>query len=118
MKIARAVFRSKGEGPPDLRHAAIKYAAFRQDADHGMRLIVEQERAFQDRGFAAELALPKRVTDNHDPVVAGLVLAGREGPSHRSLNAKDLEVIGRDPKTGSLRRPIDAGQRHGTAHER
>ncbi len=71
MEVARHVFRRERERPPELRvAAAVERPAFRQHADHGVRLAVENQRAADDVACAAELGLPERVAEHDDEVLA------------------------------------------------
>ena len=67
----------------------------RQDADHLVRLVVEQQVAAEDGGVAAEVALPGGVAQHHHARRAGLVFFGAERAAKERLDAEHGEVIGR-----------------------
>ncbi len=118
VKVARHVRRFERQGPPDLIEGAVERAALRQHADHRVRLVIEQDRPIHDTGIRSKLADPERVAEDHDTVVAELILAGRERPSESRFDPEDAKVVCRDACAAQLHWLADARQRGASARLR
>ena len=78
MEVARHVGRLESQRPPELVIGAVEGAARRQDSNHGVRLIVEEQSAIEDRSVASETVLPQHVREHHHTIAAGLVFVRAE----------------------------------------
>ena len=92
--------------PPQLqvlRHPEVYLAADggahagRHDADHGVGLAVEQDRAAQDGGVAIVVALPEAMAEHHAADLGAFFLTG-EDASQKRLESQDLEEARAHPK--------------------
>ena len=104
MKIARHVGRLERERPPELIERAVEGASRRQHPDDRVRLVVEENRAVDDRGIRSELVDPEHMAEDDHAILASLVLIGKKRAASLRLNAEDLEVAGRDPRPTKLHR--------------
>jgi hypothetical protein len=68
----------------------------RRHADHGIGLVVEQQRAPDHVGPRAEPRAPQRVADDHDVVAARSLLVRAEAAAEPRPDAHHLEEVGRD----------------------
>ena len=76
-----------------LQHRHQPGETFRCDADDGVRLSVDQQRAPKRRGIAAEVTDPRRMGDHGDPGRAWPVILRQQRAPDRGRDSEDLEVI-------------------------
>jgi hypothetical protein len=108
--VARPFAWRECQRTPQLRPAPVERAVGRHDADHGVRIPVEQDRAADDGRIAPELLLPERMADHDDAIASGRVFAGGERPSRCRLGAIDVEVRGRDAGPPDLHWSTGSGE--------
>ena len=111
VKVARHVGRFERERPPELVECAVEGAPGRQHADHRVGLVVEQNRAIDDRGVRPELVHPEHMTQDHDVILPELVFIGQERAASFCLDAVDVKKMRRDTCAPDLDRVSDAGER-------
>ena len=95
---------TEGEGHPQL-DAGRKHEVLRQDADDLVALAIDPYRAPDQRGLAAEAALPQPVAEQHHPGGARLVVRGQEVAAEQ-----------RRPPEGAQRGRGDARRAHPLGH--
>jgi len=83
----------------------------RHDTDDHVLLPVQRYRAADDGAVAAETPLPQAVTEHHDLVISGFVLASSKRPTHDRGHAEEIEQIGRHLETRYPLGPLSARQR-------
>ena len=87
------------EGSPQFRLLGVVEVC-RHDADDLVRLRVQHQRPPDDIHIAAELTLPKAVSQHHDKVIPRLDLVGHEHAPHQGTGPQEREQFGgneRDP---------------------
>ena len=99
VEVARHVRGQKRQRPPDLRRRSIESASLGQHANDGVRLAVQLNDTIDDVGIGTELALPQRMADHRDLMLAELILTGQEGPAQGRFDAEDTEVTSRHAGT-------------------
>ena len=72
----------------------------------------------QHRGIGTETAFPEHMAQQHDTIVAGLVLARKKRAAQRRLHAEDVEVVRRDARASDRDRLAPTGQRGAPANFR
>ena len=102
-KITRHVRRLEGKGCPNLGCGAIEGTAFLKDADHGVCLAVQQDVPSQHCGIGTEAAFPEHMAQQHDMILAELVLARKKRAAQRWLRSEDIEVVRRDARASDHR---------------
>src|SRR5579864_1732759 len=94
MKVARHVGRLEGKRPPKLVKGAVEGATGRENAHHGVWLIVQKNGAVEDRGVAAETILPQHIGEQNHMFFAELIFVGKERAADNGLDAEDIEIAG------------------------
>src|SRR5262249_1370120 len=95
----------------DGRAGAGELEPGRQDADHGVRRLVDGDGAAEDGRVAAEVLLPGLAGEDDDVVLALVVLAGSEAAPHDGPDAEHIEEVRRRGDAAELPRRAVAGER-------
>jgi hypothetical protein len=109
-KIARHVCRLERQRRPDDGGGAIE-RPLRQHADDGVSLAIQQNVAPDKGWIGPEATLPEHMAQEHDMIVPGLVLPGKERAAERRLSTEDVEVADRETRASNRHRLALAGQR-------
>src|SRR5207237_10865937 len=113
-RLARPPVRVVGietERRPDVDRAARrKIEVRRHDADDGVRLCVELNRAAEDARRPAEMPLPERAADDGDVVLARLAFFGGERAAEDRVRAKHGEQIRRGTDARNVERLARTGE--------
>ena len=102
VKISRHVRGLEREWPPELVERAVEGASRRQHADHRVGLVVEKNRAIDDRGICSELVDPEHMAQNHHVILPPLVFVGQERAASLRPDAEDVEIVRRDSRPTKL----------------
>ena len=110
VEIPGHVRRLERERPPKLIEGAVEGAPRRQDADDGVRFVVQQDRPVDNRWVGAELVDPQDVAQDDDLFLPEPIFIGQKRPTQRGPNAEDLEEVWRDSAAAQLNRVAGAGE--------
>lgn len=105
--------RARLQWEPQVHAALGELEVLGQDPNHDVGDGVQQQRAAEDRGIAAEAAHPQAMTQDRD---RGPLVLGTEAPTDGGSGAHHLEEVRGDARGPELRGLAGPGERRG--HER
>ena len=116
-RVVRRFIRLECHRHPDIDFAR-QAKAGRRDADDGVRLAIELNRAADDIARAAENALPKRIAQDDDVVLARRIFFRQQHPAEDRLHSVNIEVMRGGFHADEALRFAFAGEIHARARSR